>query len=155
MQGGIDPKPVDAKIVKLADKYRSDSGKWKPGVSKTSMAQMPREDANRIIRASWKAFGTSGSTLDLNTKLNLRQATRESGLRPQVFNRFDVNGVASAGLFQMIPETFERWAVEGHDDRLNPLDSSLAVVNAQINSERVIGGNKDGILDGTSGWSAP
>jgi SLT domain-containing protein len=59
----------------------------------------------------------------------------------------------AGGLFQMIPQVFNKWSVSGFNNRFRPLDNSLAVVNAQINARQIL--NEGGrILSGKSGWTA-
>jgi hypothetical protein len=142
---------------RLAAKYRSNKGKYKPRRDDLALDQqlgdhpMPKEDIVKLLVVAWTAFGARGEELTTNVTKNYAQIGRESGGRPYILQGFigDVNDTNPAGgLMQFIPGTFDHWKVDGFNDRFNPLDNILATVNAQVNGPYYI-------LDGSSGWSPP
>jgi hypothetical protein len=124
-------------LVRLAARYRSDTGKWKPTKDKNA-PKMPREHIIRLLRGVWEAFGLSGAQLEEAVAKNYRRIMQESSGSPQAIQRIeDINsrtGNHARGLFQFTPPTFAAWKVDGYDDIYNPLDNILAAVNAQVNS---------------------
>ncbi|MEV0359730.1 DUF4226 domain-containing protein [Nocardia sp. NPDC050697] len=63
-------------------------------------------------------------------------AKHESGNNPGAVNNWDSNaakGIPSKGLMQTIGPTFDRWAVDGHRNILNPVDNIVAAARYAIN----------------------
>lgn len=119
-------------------------------------------DAHTALYSAWRSFGYSKKQSITNSNMNVRQARAESGLYPNAIqNIVDVNsgGNEAGGLFQFIPATFNKWAVQGYSNRFAPLDSALAVVNAQVNAKAIYTIDKNGnskkvkVLNGTGGWA--
>nr|NNM91066.1 transglycosylase SLT domain-containing protein [Bacilli bacterium] len=53
----------------------------------------------------------------------------ESGGRPNAISPLYVDGEQATGLFQMLPSTFERYAMAGHTNIWNPLDNAIAAIH--------------------------
>ena len=53
----------------------------------------------------------------------------ESGGRPNAISPLYVDGEQASGLFQMLPSTFERYAMAGHTNIWNPLDNTIAAIH--------------------------
>ncbi|MFC3963088.1 DUF4226 domain-containing protein [Nocardia jiangsuensis] len=63
-------------------------------------------------------------------------AKHESGNNPSAVNNWDSNaakGIPSKGLMQTIGPTFDRWAVDGHRNILNPVDNIVAAARYAVN----------------------
>ncbi|MFC8529453.1 DUF4226 domain-containing protein [Nocardia sp. NPDC057227] len=63
-------------------------------------------------------------------------AKHESGNNPSAVNNWDSNaakGIPSKGLMQTIGPTFDRWAVDGHRNIMNPVDNIVAAARYAIN----------------------
>lgn len=153
-QGGYNKKlEIPRWAIKLALKYRSNKGKYKPrrDTPDPNPSPMPKKDIMALLRVAWAAFGAKGKEIQRNAALNYQQVMHESGGRPYIMQGYigDVNDNNPAGgLFQFIVGTFNHWKVDGFDDRFNPLHNILAAVNAQVNGPYPI-------LSGGSGWSPP
>ncbi|QDA74637.1 phage tail tape measure protein [Listeria seeligeri] len=58
-------------------------------------------------------------------------AMKESGGNPSAVNNWDINaknGIASRGLMQTIPSTFNAYKMKGHGNIMNPVDNILAAI---------------------------
>jgi len=142
---------IPSRALKVAAKYRSNRGKWRPR-SSLGAPSMPKKDIVYLLRTAWQAFGVRGAELNRNVTLNYAQVGLESGGSPQLIQvcggYVDINCAQNnpaRGMMQFIPGTFKSWKVDGFNDIYNPLDNILAAVNAQVNSRM-------SILDGGSGW---
>ncbi|UGT63360.1 DUF4226 domain-containing protein [Nocardia asteroides] len=63
-------------------------------------------------------------------------AEHESGNNPGAVNNWDSNaakGIPSKGLMQTIGPTFDRWAVDGHRNIMNPVDNIVAAARYAVN----------------------
>jgi hypothetical protein len=152
LRGYTNTLNISRKAVRLGDAWRSDRGKLRPRRDPDrNYTPMPKRSIRYLLKESWQAFGFRGRALDRRVAKNYQQIGRESGGRPYIKQGYigDVNDNNPAGgLFQLIPETFKHWKVNGFNDRFNPLDNILAVVNAQVNGPMKT-------LDGSSGFATP
>ncbi|WP_205714725.1 transglycosylase SLT domain-containing protein, partial [Klebsiella pneumoniae] len=58
-------------------------------------------------------------------------AMKESNGNPNAVNNWDINakrGMASQGLMQTIPATFNAYKMKGHGNILNPVDNIIAAI---------------------------
>ncbi|GLY12211.1 phage tail tape measure protein [Pseudobacillus badius] len=128
----------------------ADLGYWSvmgvvKGFSSVDVSNIAKNKANELM-GSFGNFSGGGAAMAQSAIMQALQITgmpmswlnplmwvaqKESGFNPNAINNWDINakrGDPSVGLFQIIGETFKRWALPGFNDRRNPLHSAIAAI---------------------------
>ncbi|KIL80735.1 transglycosylase SLT domain-containing protein [Bacillus badius] len=128
----------------------ADLGYWSAmgvvkGFSSVDVSNIAKNKANELM-GSFGNFSGGGAAMAQSAIMQALQITgmpmswlnplmwvaqKESGFNPNAINNWDINakrGDPSVGLFQIIGETFKRWALPGFNDRRNPLHSAIAAI---------------------------
>lgn len=170
--GAVD---IPAGIVALARQY--EFAVWTrptfppaPGEveGENTQTPIPKRAENRIISAVGEALGVKPETMEIVRPYLHEMIRGESGYRPAIWQTVKDQNSAypdrARGLFQFIPPTFQTWKVGGYDNIFNPLDNTLAAMNAMHNASSMLTSPEDkdwyhppgrakGFWPRNSGWS--
>ena len=122
---------------------------------------MNRSLTQKMLRATWKAFGYRGKAVKKRVQANIKQIKLDSGFRPHLEGLFPGQvGIPESdtpgGLFAFsTTKDYLEWkdypGWRGDISRFNPLSNIVAAVGAQVSSGQVFSG-KGRIAVGTSDW---
>lgn len=134
MTGKASPEISGDDIYNSGARQMSDAGQRmfdiaekKNNFGKTRAGQIPVEQRKELIETALQKAGLEPTNANIRA-VNLIVA-KESTWKPDAVNNWDSNarkGTPSKGLMQTIKPTFDRHALPGHKDIMNPLDNMIA-----------------------------